>query len=157
MPAAPIEIRSEDLNSPAAELLIAALNAELRARYPDEGVTYFRLDPDEVRAGRGAFLVAYAGDRAVGCGAVRRIESDACEIKRMYVEPRMRGRGIARLVLQRLEEEAKKLGASRLLLETGTRQPEAIALYTTAGFSPTVPYGEYTPSPLNAFFAKRIG
>ena len=157
MPPAEIEIRSEDLDSPAAQLLIAALNAELRARYPEEGVNYFQLNADEVRAGRGAFLVVYADGQAIGCGAVRRIHSDACEIKRMYVQPDMRGHGIARLVLERLEEEAKKLGASRLLLETGTRQPEAIALYTTAGFSPTAAYGEYTSSPLNAFFEKRLG
>lgn len=152
-----IDIHCEDLNSPAAQRLIAALNAELRARYPEEGVNYFQLDADEVRAGRGAFLVAYAGGGAVGCGAVRRIDGDACEIKRMYVEPQMRGLGIARRMLERLENEARKLGASRLLLETGTRQPEAIALYTTAGFSPTAPYGDYRPSPLNAFFEKRIG
>ena len=157
MPPAEIEIRSEDLTSPAAQLLIAALNAELRERYPEDGVNYFRLDADEVRAGRGAFLVVYAGGRPIGCGAVRRIEGDACEIKRMYVQPEMRGQGIARRVLERLEEAAKKLGASRLLLETGPRQPEAIALYKTAGFFPTAPYGEYTPSPLNSFFEKRLG
>ena len=157
MPPAAIEIRSEDLTAPDAQRLIAALNAELRARYPEDGVNYFRLDPDEVRAGRGAFLVAYTGGQAVGCGAVRRIEGNACEIKRMYVEPEMRGRGIARRMLEALEAEARNLGALRLVLETGTRQPEAVALYTTAGFLPTAPYGEYKPSPLNAFFEKRLG
>ena len=70
-----IEIRREDLTSETAQALISALNAELRMRYPGDGVHYFRLDPDEVRPGRGAFLVAYEADKPVGCGAVRVIET----------------------------------------------------------------------------------
>ncbi|HEY0283973.1 MAG TPA: GNAT family N-acetyltransferase [Vicinamibacterales bacterium] len=152
-----IEIRREDLTSETAQALIGALNAELCMRYPgDGGVEYFRLDPDEVRAGRGAFLVAYDADKPVGCGAVRVIERGIAEIKRMYVLPDRRGHGIARLVLAALEDEARLLGVARLLLETGTRQPEAIALYSNAGFFPTDPFGEYPPSPLNVFFEKRL-
>ena len=59
-------------------------------------------------------------------------------------------------MLEALEREARSLGVTKLLLETGTRQPEAIALYSKAGFSPTDPYGEYPPSPLNVFFEKRL-
>ena len=93
---------------------------------------------------------------AIGCGAVRLIDSRPAEIKRMYVVPGMRGRGIARQVLDALELEARRLRAARLLLETGTRQPEAIALYTRAGFSETGPFGEYRPSPLNTFMEKAL-
>ncbi len=151
-----IEIRREDLTSETAQALIGALNAELRMRYPEDGVNYFRLDPDEVSPGRGAFLVAYEADKAVGCGAVRVIDRGIAEIKRMYVLPDRRGHGIARRVLNALEDEARLLGVARLLLETGARQPEAIALYSNAGFFPTDPFGEDRPSPLNVFLEKRL-
>jgi putative acetyltransferase len=151
-----IDIRREDLSSETAQALIASLNAELRARYPEDGVNYFRLDPDEVRSGRGAYLVAFDGAMPVGCGAVRVIEPGVAEIKRMYVVPDVRGRGVARALLDALEAEARLLGVGRLLLETGTRQPEAIALYSSAGFSSTEPFGEYRASPLNVFFEKRL-
>jgi putative acetyltransferase len=151
-----VDIRREELTSDTALALITALNAELRARYPEDGVNYFRLDPDDVRTGHGAFLVAWSADLAMGCGAVRLIDPHTAEIKRMYVRPEMRGRGVARHVLDALEREAKTLGATRLLLETGTRQPEAIALYTKAGFTPTGPFGEYRPSPLNTFMEKPL-
>src|SRR5262245_46495082 len=149
-----IDIRREALTSDTAGVLITALNAELRARYPEDGVNYFRLDADEVGPGRGAFLVAWEDGVGIGCGAVRLIDSRTAEIKRMYVAPALRGRGIARQVLDALELEARRLGAVRLLLETGTRQPEAIALYKRAGFTETGPFGEYRPSPLNTFMEK---
>jgi GNAT superfamily N-acetyltransferase len=151
-----IEIRREDLTSAIAQALIEALNADLRARYPGDGSHYFRLDADEVRPGRGAFVVAYAADTPVGCGAVRVIDAGVAEIKRMYVVPRVRGRGIARRMLERLEGEARALGVTKLMLETGTQQPEAIALYSNTGFSPTGPFGDYPPSPLNVFFEKHL-
>ena len=142
-----VAVRSERLDSPTALGLITSLNAELSERYPEPGATHFRLNLEEVRPGRGAFLVAYRGDRPIGCGAVRRLASGVCEVKRMYVDPNERGRGIGRAVLASLEAEARRLGAARLVLETGTRQPEAIALYLRAGFVKTPPYGEYLKSP----------
>ena len=142
-----VELRRVDILSAVAEQLIGALNDELIARYPEPGANHFRLDPDEVAAGRGAFLVAYLSDAPVGCGAVRRIEGHVAEIKRMYVAPIARGRGVGRQILHALETEAKRLGATRLVLETGPRQPEAIALYTRAGFSPIPLFGEYLNSP----------
>ncbi len=152
-----IEIRREDLMSPTAHSLINALNADLRARYPEgDGMHYFRLDADEVRPGRGAFVVAYDARTPVGCGAVRMIGAGIAEIKRMYVVPGVRGRGVARRMLEVLENEARAIGVTTLMLETGTRQPEAIALYSKTGYSPTDPFGEYPPSPLNVFFEKRL-
>ena len=74
-PAAPtgVTIRRFDILAPAARALIDALNAELSSRYPEGGATHFRLDPEEVADGRGAFLVAARAGKPVGCGAVRRI------------------------------------------------------------------------------------
>lgn len=152
-----IEIRREDLMSPIAQALIDALNADLRARYPEgDGMHYFRLHANEVQPGRGAFVVAYDAEAPVGCGAVRTIDAGVAEIKRMYVLPDVRGRGIARRMLEVLETEARSIGVTKLMLETGTRQPEAIALYEKTGYSPTGPFGEYPPSPLNVFFEKRL-
>src|SRR5262245_54116462 len=124
-----LTLHPEPLDSPAARRLIPALNAELEGRYPEAGADHFRLDPEEVGPGRGAFVVAYAAGEPVGCGAVRRLDADVAEIKRMYVIPALRGRGIAGRVLAALEDEARTLGVARLVLETGVRQPEAIALY----------------------------
>jgi putative acetyltransferase len=152
-----IEIRREDLTSDTAQKLIEALNADLRARYPEgDGMHYFRLDVEEVRPGRGAFVVAFDEGAPVGCGAVRTIAAGVAEIKRMYVLPNVRGRGIARRMLAFLEDEARAIGVRKLMLETGTRQPEAIALYSKTGYSLTGPFGEYPPSPSNVFFEKSL-
>jgi GNAT superfamily N-acetyltransferase len=136
--------------------LIAALNAELSGRYPEEGACHFRLEPDEVAAGRGAFLVASRTGKPIGCGAVRRIDEGSGELKRMYVCPEERGRGAGRAILSALEVEAQALGLSRLVLETGVRQTEAIALYRKAGFSDIAPFGEYVTSPLSLCMAKDL-
>jgi putative acetyltransferase len=142
-----IDVRREDLMSPAAQQLILALNKELETRYPEDGANFFRLDADEVSDGRGGFFVAYFDAYPVGCGAVRRIEPQVVEIKRMYVAPNARGYGVGRLILEALETEAQRLGARRLVLETGPRQPEAIALYERAGFVHISLFGEYLHSP----------
>lgn len=152
-----LTIRAESLDSPVAQRLIAALNADLRARYPeDDTADHFDLDPAEVSPGRGVFLVAYQDGAAIGCGAVRRIEEGVAEVKRMYVAPGMRGRGVGRALLDALEAEARALGARRLVLETGPRQPEAIALYERAGFVRIPAFGRYRDHPLSIFMGKDL-
>ena len=136
--------------------MIRALNAELAERYPEEGANHFRLDQEEVAEGRGVFLVAYSSGEPVGCGAIRRLDADTAEIKRMYVAPQSRGRGIARRLLTRLEAEGHRLGVKRIVLETGARQPEAIALYEHAGFSRAPLFGEYVGSPLSVCMVKHL-
>jgi GNAT superfamily N-acetyltransferase len=142
-----ITVARADIQSPAAQVLIAALNEELSRMYPEPGATHFRVDADEVAEGRGTFLIATQGGRAIACGALRRIDNGVGEIKRMYVVPEERGRGISRVVLAALEDEARTLGLSRLLLETGIRQSAAIALYERSGFQRIPAYGEYVMSP----------
>jgi putative acetyltransferase len=151
-----IRLRREEITAGVSAALILALNEELSRRYPEPGANHFRLDIDEVAPGRGAFFVAYAGDRAVGCGAIRRLDADTAEIKRMYVAPGMRGRGVGRVVLAALEEEARRLGASRIVLETGERQREALTLYSAAGFSRIPAFGEYVGWPLSVCMAKNL-
>jgi putative acetyltransferase len=150
-----LEIAPEALAGAVAAALIADLNAELSALYPEPGATHFHLDPGEVAPGAGAFLVARLRGRPVGCGALRRLREATLvrevgpqvgELKRMYVAPEARGLGIGRALLIRLEAEARTLGLERLVLETGTRQTEALALYRRAGFTDIPPYGEYAAS-----------
>jgi transketolase len=150
------EIRRTDILSPVAQELIAALNAELTHRYPEEGANFFRLDPHEVENGRGGFYVAYVGGKAVGCGAVRRIDDTTAEIKRMYVAPTGRGCGIGRTMLVELEAEARRLGVRRLVLETGPRQPEALSLYKGAGFVEIPLFGEYVGSQFSVCMEKSL-
>jgi putative acetyltransferase len=142
-----VTICREQLPSSLADQLIAELNAELTAMYPEPGATHFRLNPEEVSPGRGAFVVAFARKGPVGCGAVRRLDPETAELKRMYVVPSARGEGIGRALLDALEREARQLMVRRLVLETGIRQAAALALYERAGFERIPPYGEYTQSP----------
>ena len=98
-----VEIRRTSVDSPEAAGLITALNADLLERYPEEGTSaYFRLDTDEVAPGRGAFLVAYHDSTPVGCGAIRLLDLETAEIKRMYVGPGVRGLGLGRRLLGRI-------------------------------------------------------
>jgi putative acetyltransferase len=151
-----VMVRREEIGSTLAYQLISELNAELSKRYPEEGANHFRLDADEVTPDRGAFLVASIEGEAVGCGAVRRLDDGVAEIKRMYVRPAARGRGTGAALLAALEAEARRLGVSRLVLETGDRQAEAIALYEHNGFVVTPRFGEYVDSPLSVCMAKDL-
>jgi len=150
------EIRREPITSASAQDLIRALNSELSERYPEQGANHFRLDPDEVSEGRGVFLVLYETGVPIACGALRRLEPVTAEIKRMYVIPAARGRGVAWRILSALEAEARRLGAVRLVLETGERQSEAVALYKRAGFVQVPRFGEYEGSPLSLCMGKDL-
>jgi putative acetyltransferase len=151
-----LAIRREELQSSVAYRLIEALNAELSAQYPEPGATHFRLDAEEVAADKGAFLVGYLDGKPVACGAIRCIDAGVAEVKRMYVIPAARGRGFSRSILMALEDSARKLGIRRLVLETGPRQREALALYRRSGFVAIAPFGEYAHSELSLCMAKDL-
>ncbi len=144
------------LDSPAAQALIQALNRELDHRYPEEGANHFRLDPEEVAEGRGGFFIAWHSGQPAGCGAVRLLDAATVEVKRMYVCEALRGRGIATRLLARLVAEARQLGATRMVLETGERQFESVALYRRAGFVEIARYGEYVDSPLSLCMGRTL-
>ena len=143
----PITITREALTSDASVALIAKLNAELAEMYPEPGANHFGLDPAEVSGSRGAFLVARRNGEPIACGAVRLLDGDTGELKRMFVSKDARGWGLGKKLVLALEAEARALGAKRLVLETGTRQTAAIGLYEATGFSRIPLYGEYLTSP----------
>jgi putative acetyltransferase len=94
--------------------------------------------------------------RAVGCGAIVESKDGWAEIKRMFVSPLARGQNIGRRLLQKLEAAAVDKGVPLLRLETGIKQPEALALYRSAGFVEIGPFGKYAPDPLSLFMEKPL-
>jgi GNAT superfamily N-acetyltransferase len=151
------ELEREPLASDVARALIGALDGELSATYPEPGATHFRLDAAEVSGDGGAFLVARLEGEPVGCGAVRVAGDGVAELKRMFVVPRWRGVGISRTILAALEGRAREAGAGRVVLETGARQREALALYERAGYVRCAPFGEYVGSPLSVCMTRTLG
>jgi len=142
-----ITIARVELTAEVSRALIDSLNAELSGVYPEPGANRFHLDPEEVADGRGTFLVVYRGGTPVGCGALRLLDAETAELKRMYVSPIVRGKGLGRRLVAALEAEARALGVRRLVLETGVRQAAALALYRATGFHPIPLFGEYCLSP----------
>jgi putative acetyltransferase len=149
-----LTIESADPCCEDARRHLDRLDCELVGLYCEEGKTNFL--PDAARVPGGIFLMARLEGRPVGCGALRPMADGAGEVKRMFVEPGIRGRGIGRRILGALEESARRVGYSRLRLETGTRQPEAVRLYQRAGYCRIDNYGIYVDNPLSRCFEKAI-
>ena len=135
-----VVLRTHALDEPIVLELIGELNAELDAMYPEPGANHFSLPTAD------EFLVAWDGDDAVGCGAVRRIEAGVAEVKRMYVRRGSRGRHVGGMILRSLEATARGLSCHRLVLETGNRQNAAMALYLRHGFHKIPCWGAYLES-----------
>ncbi len=150
------------ITHPDAARLVEAVQEEYVARYGSRDDT--PLDPSEFSPGTGMFFVGYVDDEPAFSGAWRWHpdvvgvdHGPAAEIKRMYVAADHRGRGHARSMLQHLEAHAHVAGAAALILETGMRQPEAISLYESSGYSPVPGFGFYRDSPLSRCYAKVLG
>jgi putative acetyltransferase len=150
-----ITITPEPLTGAAACALIAALDAELSAAYPPES-NFFELGEAEVAGDKGVFLVARLDGEAVGCGAYRSIDAVSAEVKRMYVAPKGRGKGIGRALLRELERVAHAHGVRRMLLETGPKQAVALALYAGAGYAPVPLFGRYVGAKHSLCFGKDL-
>ena len=157
-----LRFESVSLSTPDARALEQACSNDIRERYGSD-VPEEPLDAAPFEPPAGTFLVAYlevdGGDvLPVGGAGIRPVPGvDAtCELKRMYVAPEARGRGIARALLERLEEEAVDLGYTTLWLETGTEQPEAIALYESHGYEPIAGFGRYKDEPKCRSFGRTL-
>ncbi|MGK5113506.1 MULTISPECIES: GNAT family N-acetyltransferase [unclassified Geodermatophilus] len=129
---------------PDVQRLTAAQQVELRARYDGAG------EPGTPPSAADVSVVLVARDpagTALACGALRALDGGVAEVKRMFVVPSARGRGLSKAVLAGLEAAALERGWTTLRLETGPRQPEAIALYEGAGYRPIGPFGGYVDAP----------
>jgi GNAT superfamily N-acetyltransferase len=139
-----IVIKPMRYGAPVSQQLIGAALADLGERYDGSGddtpLSAADFDPPD-----GAFLVAYVDDAAAGCAGWRTHDDAAtvAELKRMYVMPQYRGRGVARALISALESSAIEQGRTRMIMETGSRQPEAIALYESAGYVRIEDFGFY--------------
>ena len=146
-------VEVEPFDSPDAEALRAELQADLAHRYG--GDTEPGVTPTEETVV--AFLVARDGAGVpAACGALLDIGDGIAEIKRMYVRPESRRRGLSRRVLEALEREALRDGFGRIRLETGERQPEAMGLYRSAGYEEIERFGPYRDAPLSRCFERRL-
>ena len=151
-----IAVAPEPFDSADARRLVAALDEHLAGLYPPEQRFGPNLRPEHLAPGIGTFVIARVGGAAIGCGALRLLDGATAELKRMYVEPAQRGRGVGRAIVDQLEAVAVTLGANRLVLETGIHQTEAIALYRRVGFREIDCFGEYASSPTSMCFEKTL-
>ena len=155
-----LELCTVGYDHPDVAVLVAAVQREYVQRYGDEDAT--PVDPAEFAPPRGFFTVCYVAGTPVACGGWRSrdggsgepLQDGDAEVKRMFVLATHRGRGYARAVLAELERTAAAAGRRRAVLETGTRQPEAVALYASAGYRPMAAFGVYRHSPNCRCYAK---
>lgn len=150
----PIEITNERPDTHDARTLIEELDAHLIPQYPIEshhGYSIEKLLRENV-----AFFVIRQDGLAAGCGGILLVGSEYGEIKRMYVRPAFRGKGLSKLMLEHLAAYARDRGVNLLRLETGIHQREAIGLYERMGFVQIPPFGPYPVDPLSRCYEKRI-
>jgi putative acetyltransferase len=152
---AAIVIGSESPDQPDVHALLRQSDACFAGLYPAE--SNHLVDIATLTAANVRFLVARRGGSVVGCGAVVFGADGEAELKRMFVAPEARGLKLGSRILDALESAAKTEGARVLRLETGVRQPEALALYRRRGYTERGPFAPYQPDPLSTFFEKRIG
>lgn len=124
---------AEDVRSPDAQQLIRELSDELAALYRmADGSAGFK--PEDVELSRAAFVIARIDGRPAGCGALRPLNDQACEVKRMYTRSEFRRKGVALVILSEIERLAIQFGYTAMMLQTGPKQPEAVALYERFGY-----------------------
>lgn len=141
--------------------LVAELDAYLSALYPAESQHGYSVE--QLLAREVHFFIAYCGGAPAGCGGAQLMagtdESDGepwAELKRMYVRPPFRRRGLGRRLLRHIERHIAGLGVGIVRLEAGIHQPAAVALYERQGYRQTGPFGEYADDPLSLFYARRL-
>src|SRR6476469_1448127 len=151
----PITFRAVALDAEPAASLVAAMREEMRVLYDErllDGPDMPAAGPRELGPPGGTFLVGSEDTEAICCGGVKRLGEDVCEIKRMYVVPDARGRGVARELLGALEDAARGLGYTVARLDTGPRQPHAERIYRSCGYREI---GNFNANPVASFFGEK--
>jgi GNAT superfamily N-acetyltransferase len=146
----------EPFDSEDVRALTDAQQEEMRGRYGGEADIGPTRDASMFVEPHGVFLVLRDGEVAVACGGIARFDDTRAELKRMYVVPEQRGRGLGRLLLVELEAEARRLGYRGVVLETGDLQPEALGLYRSFGYERIPCYPPYDSRALSLCFEKRL-
>ena len=146
VPDAPvISLVLEAADTPVSENLQRAYFADIAGRYPGWSPGLIpSADPAEVAPPVGAWVVAYLDGEPVGCGGVKRLDERTVELKRIYLAESARGHGIGRRVLEELERHARAFGYERVRLDTGDRQPAALALFRSSGYVEIADYNGNT-------------
>jgi putative acetyltransferase len=148
-----LQIIKTDTSNADFLILVQALDKELAIRDGDDHPFYARYNTlDTIKH----VVVAYTSGTPSGCGAIKKYDAQTMEVKRMFVPEIFRGKGIALKVLQALEAWAIALGYKKCILETGIRQPEAIALYKKAGYRIIENYGQYSGKTESVCFEKML-
>src|SRR5579863_1375213 len=147
-----ISFRDGRVDSGDGGRLVAAMREEIGQIYSGldlQSPDMPKAGPDELNPPNGSILVGYEDDVAICCGGIKRLDDEACELKRMYVIPQARGRGVARALLGALEDRARELGYTIARLDTGPKQPGAQHLYESAGYA-SIP--NFNGNPVATFF-----
>lgn len=150
-----LEFRPARVDEGDGALMAQAMREEIAVIYPGldlDGEHMPKAGPAELGPPGGAFLVGYLDGRPVCCGGVKRLPDGACELKKMFVLPDHRGRGLARAMLAALEDTARELGYTIARLDTGPRQLSARHIYETAGYEPIHNFNE---NPVAVFFGEK--
>jgi len=148
-----INLRRTDSDDADFKALVRQLDADLAERDGADHGFYSQFNKiDKIRHA----VVCYETGEPIGCGAIKAFDAEAMEVKRMYVSPEGRNKGIATRVLAELEDWAREMGYAKCVLETGKRQPEAIALYEKNGYRRTENYGQYVGVENSVCFAKNL-
>jgi putative acetyltransferase len=148
-----IAIKRSDSEDQNFQRLAGDLDVDLKIRDGEDHEFYAQLNKIDKLAN---VVVAYEGDVAIGCGAIRKFDDHSMEVKRMYVTPGNRQRGIASMILKELENWTTELGYSKCILETGKNQSEAIAFYTKNGYRRIPNFGAYKDVPNSVCFEKEL-
>lgn len=148
-----LKIQRTDSKNPDFITLVAHLDIDLGKRDGDDHVFYHQFNNID---NLNHTIVLYMDEKPVACGAIKTFNDFTMEVKRMYVPPKERGKGFATKILEALELWAFELGKTRCILETGKRQPEAIALYEKNGYQQIANYGQYQGIENSVCFQKPV-
>lgn len=149
-----ITVKHTDSNDPGFQHLVKLLDRYLAEMDGDEHAFYAQYNKSDSLKHA---VVVYDQEKAIGCGAIKPFDAHTLELKRMYVLPETRNRGIAQKILNELESLARKLGFEKCILETGKKQTAAIALYRKCGYLQIPNYGQYAGAQNSLCFEKYVG
>jgi len=149
-----LRIERASVNVEESRCLVAELWAEVDRLY--ENAVPSRSELSGMEDPRASFVIARLHGEAVGCGAIRPLTEVISEVKRVYVQPHARRTGVARAIMDVLEQLARETGFTGIWLETGLRQPAAIRLYESLGYTRIAGFGDYKDDPLSVCYGKQL-